>query len=175
VIVLESVTKIYTTRYGQVRALEGVNLEVEDGEFFVVRGPSGSGKTTLLLITGGMLRPTEGKVIVNDRELYSMSERERARFRAEYIGFVFQMFHLIPYLNVIENVMLPSGAKGERGDRERARELLEKLGLLGRESHKPAQLSAGERQRVALARALFNRPNPQATSIPKPPKRCSNI
>ncbi|RKY01449.1 ABC transporter ATP-binding protein [Candidatus Poribacteria bacterium] len=155
---LENVTKIYRSRGGEVKALDGVTLRVEEGEFLVVKGPSGSGKTTLLMIAGGMLRPTGGRVLVNGEDLYSMDEGRRARFRAENIGFVFQMFHLIPYLNVLENVMLPAGAKGEKADRERAAELLRRLGLEGRESHKPSQLSAGERQRVALARALFNRP-----------------
>ena len=154
----ESLTKIYRTGGNRVKALDGVDLRIEEGEFVVVRGPSGSGKTTLLMIIGGMLRPTEGRVVVNGRDLYSMGERERAKFRAENVGFVFQMFHLVPYLNVIENVLLAAGAGEGKGDRDRARELLDRLGLADRERHKPSQLSAGERQRVAIARAMFNRP-----------------
>jgi ABC-type lipoprotein export system ATPase subunit len=155
---LEGISKIYRTRDGQVKALDGISFQVEEGEFVVIRGPSGSGKTTLLLIVGGMLRPTEGRVVVNEGDLYSMNERERARFRAKNIGFIFQMFHLVPYLNVIENVLLASGAKWDKAERARARELLRRLGLLEREGHKPSQLSVGERQRTAIARALFNRP-----------------
>ncbi|HID55654.1 TPA: ABC transporter ATP-binding protein [Candidatus Poribacteria bacterium] len=154
----ENLTKIYRTGGGEVKALDGVDLRIEKGEFVVVRGPSGSGKTTLLMIIGGMLRPTEGRVIVNGKDLYSMGTRERAKFRAENIGFVFQMFHLVPYLNVIENVLLAAGARGNRGDRDRARELLDRLGLADREHHRPSQLSVGESQRVAIARAMFNRP-----------------
>ncbi|HID07899.1 MAG TPA: ABC transporter ATP-binding protein, partial [Armatimonadetes bacterium] len=157
-VILENVTKIYQSRGGQVKALDNVNLRVERGEFVVIRGPSGSGKTTLLLIVGGMLDPTAGKVIVDGVDLTSISERARAKFRGQNIGFVFQMFHLVPYLNVIENVLLAGGAKGGNVDRERARALLKRLGLAEREQHKPSQLSVGERQRTAIARALFNQP-----------------
>jgi ABC-type lipoprotein export system ATPase subunit len=152
---LENISKIYKTRRGQVKALDKISLQVKEGEFVVVRGPSGSGKTTLLLAIGGMLHPTSGRVIIGDKDIYAMSKRERAQFRAENIGFVFQMFHLVPYLNVIENALLASGARANRSEAEK---LLERLGMSGREHHKPSELSAGERQRTAIARALLNHP-----------------
>ena len=152
---LENISKIYKTRRGQVKALDEISFQVREGEFLVVRGPSGSGKTTLLLAIGGMLHPTSGRVIIGDKDIYAMSKRERARFRAENIGFVFQMFHLVPYLNVVENTLLASGTRANRLEAEK---LLERLGMSGREHHKPSELSAGERQRTAIARALLNHP-----------------
>lgn len=155
---LENVSKAYQTRRGRLMALDGVSLKIEKGEFLVIRGHSGSGKTTLLLAIGGMLRPTSGKVIVNDSDVYAMSERKRAKFRAKNIGFVFQMFHLVPYLNVIENALLPAGVAQDKVGRTEARELLEQLNISEREYHRPSELSAGERQRTAIARALLNNP-----------------
>jgi len=155
---LEKVSKLYHTRRCDVKALDEVSLYVKEGEFVVIRGPSGSGKTTLLLSIGGMLRPTEGQVIVDRNDIYAMSERERARFRAENIGFVFQMFHLVPYLNIIENVLLPTGVRTGPSGRADARELLKRLNLSEREYHKPFELSAGESQRTAIARAFLNQP-----------------
>ena len=152
---LENISKIYKTRLGKVKALDEISFQVKEGEFVVVRGPSGSGKTTLLLAIGGMLHPTSGQVFVGKKDIYAMSKRERARFRAENIGFVFQMFHLVPYLNVIENALLASGARANRSEAEK---LLERLGMFGREHHRPSELSAGERQRTAIARALLNHP-----------------
>ena len=163
---LENISKIYRTRHGEVKALDEVNFQVKKGEFVLVRGPSGSGKTTLLLTIGGMLRPTEGQVIVDGSEIYVMSEGERARFRAENIGFVFQMFHLVPYLNVIENVLLSAGAMSNQVMQAEARELLKRLGLSERERHKPSELSAGEKQRTAVARALLNHPKIILTDEP---------
>jgi ABC-type lipoprotein export system ATPase subunit len=114
---LEKVSKIYQNPRGSIKALDEVSLSINKGEFVVVRGPSGSGKTTLLLTIGGMLRPTKEDVVMDDRSLYVMSRRERAKFRAENIGFIFQTFQLIPYLNVIENILLPAMMKlqAERG------------------------------------------------------------
>ncbi len=152
---LENISKIYKTRRGQVKALDEISFQVKEGEFVVVRGPSGSGKTTLLLAIGGMLHPTSGRVIIGEKDIYAMGKRERARFRAENIGFVFQMFHLVPYLNVVENTLLASGIRANRSEAEK---LLERLGMSGREHHKPSELSAGERQRTAIARALLNHP-----------------
>lgn len=155
---LEEVSRVYRTRRGDVKALDKVSLIIDKGEFVVVRGPSGSGKTTLLLSIGGMLRPTDGQVIADGSDIYAMSEGDRARFRAKNIGFVFQLFHLVPYLNIIENVFLPAGVVENRSGLTDARELLERLDLSEREYHKPLELSAGERQRTAIARALLNRP-----------------
>jgi len=156
VVRLENVSKIYLGQRGEVRALDDVSFSVDSGEFVVAQGPSGSGKSTLLLTIGGMVHPTKGRVVVDGNDVYAMSGRERAKFRAENVGFVFQMFHLVPYLTVIENVLLPSG--GGTGARAGAEGLLESLGLSSRLRHKPAQLSTGERQRTAIARALLNRP-----------------
>ena len=154
---LTGVSKIYRMASGEVRALDRMDLSIARGEFVAARGPSGSGKSTLLLTIGGMIRPTEGRVLVDGQDVYMMSSRQRARLRADRIGFVFQMFHLVPYLNVLENVLVPSLA-GTRTSRQEATELLDRLQLSDRLDHQPAQLSTGERQRVALARALLNRP-----------------
>ena len=153
-IICEKLTKSYRTKQGEVRALDDVSLELHPGEFIVVRGPSGCGKSTLLLTLGGMLRPTRGRVTMDGKALYDLDTRQRARFRAERVGFVFQMFHLVPYLSVLENVLLAAGTC----PRTRAESLLDELGLKRRAHHKPGELSAGERQRAAVARALLNRP-----------------
>jgi ABC-type lipoprotein export system ATPase subunit len=155
---LERASKIYRTKHGSVKALDEVHLHIKEGEFTVVRGPSGSGKTTLLLSIGGMLRPTDGRVIYKNSDIYTLSERERATFRAENIGFVFQLFHLVPYLNVIDNVLLPAGVGRSRYSQEDAKDLLNRLHLKERIHHKPAELSAGEKQRTAIARALIKHP-----------------
>lgn len=153
---VKNVSKVYLGKQGEVRALDNVSFSVEKGEFVVAQGPSGSGKSTLLLAIGGMVHPSKGQVIVDGKDVYAMSGRDRAKFRSENVGFVFQMFHLVPYLTVIENVLLPSG--GGTGMRVQAEGLLERLGMSGRMRHKPAELSTGERQRTAIARALLNRP-----------------
>ena len=155
---LSNVSKLYRVGHNEVKALNEVNLHVEKGEFVVIRGPSGSGKTTLLLIIGGMLRPTSGVVTLNGKEIYTLNDRKRAGFRAENIGFVFQMFHLLPYLNCIENVLLPTGIGTNRREKTEAMEMLKRLRLMNRSYHKPFELSAGECQRTAIARALFNKP-----------------
>ena len=155
---LDNVTKTYTSRNRQVHALDGVSLEVSAGQFVVLRGPSGSGKTTLLMTVAGMQKPTGGVVSFEEENVYAMTPTQRARFRADNIGFVFQMFHLVPYLNVLDNVLLASGARGPNHSRAQAGTLIEKLGLSGRDSHKPSELSAGEKQRVAIARAMLNKP-----------------
>lgn len=155
---LAHVRKVYTDGARTVRALDDVSLQVEAGEFVVVTGPSGSGKTTLLLIAGGLLRPDAGAVTLAGREPYRLTPEQRTRFRAETIGFVFQQFHLVPYLSVRENVLSPVLAWRQEGLDRRADELLERFGLADRRDHRPAELSTGERQRTALARALLHRP-----------------
>jgi len=155
----EGIGKTYRIRKGEVRALDGVDLRIAPGEFLVVRGPSGCGKTTLLLILGGMLHPSQGILRFDGQDLYAVTNRQRAESRARAIGFVFQMFHLIPYLDVAANVRMAAGANRASSRRDApVADLLERLGLAERSHHKPAELSAGERQRVALARALLNRP-----------------
>jgi putative ABC transport system ATP-binding protein len=157
-LVLRHLTKAYQTRAGEVKALDDVSLQIDKGDFVVVCGPSGSGKTTLLMTVAAMLRPTEGDVHFDERDVYAMTVRDRARFRAENIGFVFQMFHLVPYLSVVDNVLLARGATPKNGRKARALELLGQLGLKHRVAHRPAELSAGEKQRAAIARAMLNRP-----------------
>ena len=159
VLELNQVAKAHDSGNGQrVQALDGVSLSVEAGDFVAVRGPSGSGKATLLLIAGGLLAPDQGVVSIGGRDLGSMSAEGRARFRAENVGFVFQQFHLIPYLSVLHNVMTPAVAANIADAPERAEKLIAQFGLRSRAHHPTARLSTGERQRTALARALLNRP-----------------
>jgi len=157
---LQEVSKVYRTRKNQVTALPPLTIDVQEGEFLVIRGASGCGKSTLLMIIGGLLRPTSGDVWFQNHNIYRESSSARAKLRADEVGFVFQLFHLAPYLNVIENVRLPalSGTKASRPNVARARELVESVGLTQRIDHRPSELSAGERQRVALARAMLKSP-----------------
>ena len=155
---LEDVSKVYETTCGSVHALSGVSLTVERGEFVAVRGPSGCGKSTLLTIVGSLGMPTSGRVTVAGEDVVGMSSAARARFRAERIGFVFQMFHLLPYLTVLENVAAAALPGQEAAARKRAKVLLEGFQLGDRLEHRPGQLSTGECQRVAIARAMVNRP-----------------
>ena len=157
-VILDNVVKTYRTRTGEVNALNSVNLQIKKGEFIVVHGPSGSGKTTLLMTIAGMLRPTSGIVSVEQNKLYDMNIQARAKFRADTIGFIFQMFYLVPYLDVVENVALAGRTGDKNNGKAQAAELLEQLGLTNRFTHKPSELSAGEKQRTAIARALLNRP-----------------
>lgn len=146
----------YSTSKGTVEALDGVSLEVGQGELVLVCGPSGCGKSTLLLSAGAMLKPTSGRVLFDEIDLYKMDIGERTSFRRERIGFVFQLFHLLPYLDALDNVLVATPSSSE--DEKRARELLETIGLKERLHHRPEQMSIGERQRTALARALVNSP-----------------
>ena len=156
---IEDVTKVYKTNSGPVQALSGVTLSVETGEFVGVRGPSGCGKSTLLTVLGGLGMPTSGSVVVGGEDLLAMSSADRARFRAKRIGFVFQMFHLLPYLTVLENVVVAALPGKEAVARRQDAEMLDKFQLADRLKHRPAQLSTGECQRVAIARALINQPD----------------
>ena len=155
---LDNISKRYVRANGPVVALDGISLTVEDGEFVAVRGPSGCGKTTLLLVCGALLSPDGGTIRLGDETPYALSPEARARFRARRLGFVFQQFHLVPYLSVRDNILAASLAAGTPGAGERADALMERLGLTGRSDHVPSELSVGERQRTALARALLNRP-----------------
>ncbi|MCA9155824.1 MAG: ABC transporter ATP-binding protein [Planctomycetales bacterium] len=154
---LRDVTKTYPSEQGEVRALDGLSLSVDAGEFVAVRGPSGSGKSTLLSLIGGLTLPTSGQVIVAGQPVSSLGSSQRAKFRETHIGFVFQMFHLLPYLSIVDNILL-AASHADDAVRERADRLIERFGLNDRRSHRPSQLSAGERQRVAMARALLNQP-----------------
>jgi putative ABC transport system ATP-binding protein len=144
-------------RFGEVRALDRVSFEVEAGEWIAIMGPSGSGKTTLINILGGLDHPSAGRVVVDGLEIGNLGERELTRYRADKIGFVFQQFHLIPYLTALENVMLSQYFHSITDEKEAA-EALARVGLSDRLQHVPAELSGGEQQRVAIARALINQP-----------------
>jgi putative ABC transport system ATP-binding protein len=146
-----------TRAYGGVRALDDLSFAVEAGEWIAIMGPSGSGKTTLVNIIGGLDAPTGGRVLVDGSDIGGMDENALTRYRAEKIGFVFQQFHLVPYLTALENVMLAQYFHSMTDEGE-AQEALSRVGLADRATHLPAQLSGGEQQRVAIARALINHP-----------------
>jgi putative ABC transport system ATP-binding protein len=155
---LEKVAKTYAQGGRTVTALAPFDLAVRAGEFVAVQGPSGSGKTTCLLIAGGLLRPDSGKALIDGNDLHAMTANQLAEFRSRNIGFVFQQYHLIPYLTVLENILAPEAARGGCNGMARGRELAAQFGLEHRLDHTPAQLSSGEKQRTALARALLFRP-----------------
>ena len=153
VVEIESLRK----EFGSVRALDGVSLQIEEGEWIAIMGPSGSGKTTLINILGGLDSPTSGRAIVAGTDVARLDDAGLTRFRAEKVGFVFQQFHLVPYLTALENVMLAQYFHSITDEKE-ALQSLERVGLGDRAEHLPSQLSGGEQQRVAVARALINHP-----------------
>jgi putative ABC transport system ATP-binding protein len=152
-VVIESLTK----KYGSLRAVDGLSFSIAPGEWVALMGPSGSGKTTLINILGGLDTLTSGRVMVDDVDLAKLTENQLVRYRAEKIGFVFQQFHLVPYLTAVENVMLAQYFHSVTDERQ-ASDTLQRVGLGDRLTHLPAQLSGGEQQRVAIARALINEP-----------------
>ena len=156
----ENVTRHYPMGESLIRAVDGVSLTIEPGEFVALLGQSGSGKSTLLNLLAGLDRPTSGSVVVHGCDLATKSSEELAHYRRNDVGMVFQAFHLIPSMTITENVELPMRfAEVERAERaQRSRESLERVGLGKRMEHRPSQLSGGEQQRVSLARALVNRP-----------------
>lgn len=158
VLQIQNLKKTYAGPSGAVGAVADISLSVAGGEFVAIHGPSGCGKSTLLLASGGLLAPDSGRVSVAGKDLYAMSGDERARHRAARIGFVFQQFHLIPYLDVLDNVVAPTMALPMADGKRKAHELISRFGLDQRIHHVPAALSTGERQRVALARALLHDP-----------------
>jgi putative ABC transport system ATP-binding protein len=157
---LKNVSKIYGLGQAKVRALDGVTLDIEKGEFMSIMGPSGSGKTTLLNVVGCLDRPTSGEVRMGGRDVTQMSAGELNELRLRKLGFVFQTFNLVPTLTALENVEFRLSLAGLNGSEQRrqATKLLELVGLGGRLKHMPNQMSAGERQRIAIARALTNDP-----------------
>ncbi len=161
VIIAENLHKVYKLKGEEVHALRGVNLKVKRGEYVTIVGPSGSGKTTLFNILGALDRPTRGRVIVEGKDLSKLSEYELAVLRNRKIGYIFQTFNLIPVLTALENVMVPMILAGvKKSERvEKAKRLLEMVGLGDRINHKPSELSGGQQQRVAIARALANDPS----------------
>ena len=152
------VTKTFRGPDGDVSALNDVTFSIKAGELVAVQGSSGCGKTTMLLVAGGLLRPSSGEVLIGDQKPYDVGVGQRTALRAELIGFVFQQFHLIPYLTVLDNILAPTVAKPDPEARARAGELIRRFQLEHRVGHVPAQLSTGECQRTALARALLNQP-----------------
>jgi putative ABC transport system ATP-binding protein len=153
VVEVENLTK----QYANVRALDGVSLQVESGEWIAIMGPSGSGKTTLINILGGLDTPSSGRAVVDGTDVAHLDEKGLTRFRAEKIGFIFQQFHLVPYLSAVENVMLAQYFHSTTDEGE-ASAALRRVGLGDRLEHLPSQLSGGEQQRVAVARSLINHP-----------------
>lgn len=160
VIEVVNVKKSYILGETEVPILHGINLEVYEGEFLAIMGPSGSGKSTLMNLIGFLDRPTEGKIIIKGSDINTLSDKEVARLRGLEIGFVFQVFNLIPRLTALENVELPTYANSRSGvdTHKRAKDLLRMVGLEERTHHKPGELSGGQSQRVAIARALINDP-----------------
>jgi putative ABC transport system ATP-binding protein len=157
-LIAKEVTKEYRSGEHTLAVLKDVSFDVPQGSFIAIVGPSGSGKTTLLGLLAGLDRPTRGSITLEDVDLGDLDENARARLRGEKVGFVFQTFQLIPTLTALENVQVPLELRGTPGAEERAKELLERVGLSARAHHFPMQLSGGEQQRVAIARAFANSP-----------------
>ena len=152
--------KSYFSGPAELFVLKGIDIAIEAGEMISIVGTSGVGKSTLLHLLGGLDRPTDGKVLYEDQDIFGLTDRKLARFRNGELGFVFQFHHLMPEFSAIENVMMPALIAGNKKEQARnlAAELLNKVGLSGREKHRPGELSGGEQQRVAVARALVNKP-----------------
>ncbi|HZI48022.1 MAG TPA: ATP-binding cassette domain-containing protein, partial [Pyrinomonadaceae bacterium] len=157
-LIAREVTKEYMSGGQKLAVLRNVSFTIQQGEFVAIVGPSGSGKTTLLGLLAGLDTPSRGTVVLDDSDLTTLSENDRARLRGEKVGFVFQTFQLIPTLTALENVQVPLELRGSPGAPERARDLINRVGLSGRGHHFPNQLSGGEQQRVAIARAFSNSP-----------------
>ena len=158
-LLLNNLYKIYKEGVIETVALRGAELKVDSGEFVAITGRSGAGKSTLLNLIGGLATPSAGQVVIDGEDITRMNEGERAAFRRDQIGIVYQMDNLIPFLSALENVMLPMQAAKRSDSKTRAMQLLDEVGLKERLNHKPAQLSGGERQRVAIAIALANEPS----------------
>nr|WP_304284711.1 ABC transporter ATP-binding protein [Clostridium paraputrificum] len=158
VIKTDSLSKVYGKDGNKVIALDNVNIEIEKGEFVAIVGASGSGKSTLLHQVGGVDRPTSGKVIIDNKDIYKLKEEKLAIFRRRKIGFVFQSFNLIPVLSVEENIKMPALLDHQKVDKEYFKDLVKTLGISDRLNHLPSELSGGQQQRVAIARALINKP-----------------
>lgn len=154
----ENLRKTYGSGEAKVEALRGVNLTVNKGEFLSIVGTSGSGKSTLLHMLGGLDRPTDGKVIIDGKDIFSLKDEELTIFRRRKIGFVFQAFNLVPVMSVYENIVLPVELDGEKPNQELVNEIINTLGLSGKLNAYPSQLSGGQQQRVAIARALASAP-----------------
>ncbi len=159
-LIVDNVTKDFPTRGDPLVVLQGISLQLQSSQNLAVIGPSGSGKTTLLNLLGALERPTSGSITVDGNDPGQLSDKAVAAFRSEKIGFIFQDHHLLPQCSVLENVLVPTiaGGRTKPEDMERARHLLDRVGLADRLEHRPAELSGGQRQRTAIARALIRRP-----------------
>ncbi len=157
---IKNVSKEYIIGQTSTHALRDLSLQIDEGEFVTVMGPSGSGKSTFLTIAGGLSAPTSGRVAIDEIDVYSLRRDRLSDLRREYVGFVFQSFNLVPYLNVLENVLLPLAPTGLPAKQQAsvAEDLLTEVGLYDKAKHLPGELSGGEQQRVAIARALVNDP-----------------
>jgi putative ABC transport system ATP-binding protein len=155
---LVSVSRTYGVGPGAVRALKDVTLTLSPGSFTALMGPSGSGKTTCIQCVAGLDRPSSGQVFIGDREISRLRDPALTRLRRRQVGFVFQAFNLVPYLDVRQNVVLPLRLDGRREDRDWVSDVLQRVGLVDRQRHRPSELSGGQQQRVAVARALASRP-----------------
>ncbi len=158
---IQNLIKTYRRQDGAINAIDNISLEIAKGSFITITGASGSGKTTLLLILGGLLRPTSGQLIYDDKEINLHNEEELANYRSNHVGFVMQSFALVPYLTAVENIMIALNVKNKNTgeNKKRAIELLKWVGLDDRTTHYPKELSAGQQQRVAITRALANNPD----------------
>ncbi len=159
-IIIEHITKTLGDENSLVTAVNDISFKIDEGEFVAVMGESGAGKSTLLGIMGAMNAPTSGRLLVDDIDVYELHQEQQADFRREFLGFIFQSFHLVPYLTVIENVMLPLAVikMESRKKREMAKEALVQVGLADKTNRLPNQISGGESERVAIARAIINEP-----------------
>ena len=155
---VENLSKVYGKGESKVTAVDNVSFSVEKGEFLAIVGSSGSGKSTLLHLLGGVDRPTSGKVYVDGKDIYNLSDDNLAIFRRRQVGIIYQFYNLIPILNVVENITLPCDLDGNKVDEQRLQELLKNLGLENRKKHLPNELSGGQQQRVSIGRALINNP-----------------
>lgn len=160
ILVIKNLYKSFFLNKKKIEVLKGIDLKIKKGDFIAITGPSGSGKTTFLNLIGGLDKPDKGEIIFKEKNLIQLSEEKLAEYRARKIGFVFQFFNLLPYLTALENVILPQMIIGKVSKKtiKKAKEILSKLNLQGKEDHRPYELSGGEQQRVAIARALINKP-----------------
>jgi putative ABC transport system ATP-binding protein len=158
IVKVENLKKYYGNGSNQVKALDNVSFKIDKGEFIAVIGASGSGKSTLLHLLGGLDRPSDGKVIVQDNDIYNLNDDKLSIFRRRSIGFIFQFFNLVPVLDIEENIALPMLLDGESVDNEYLNEIIKTLGLEERKNNFPSELSGGQQQRVSIARALINKP-----------------
>ena len=159
IIKIENISKYYGAGDNEVKALDNVSLEIQEGEFIAITGTSGSGKSTLLHIIGSVDKPTSGKILLEGQDIYAMNDDEQSKLRRKKIALIYQFYNLIPTLNVKENITLPTMLENDKIDEKYLNELLELLGLSNRVTHLPNELSGGQQQRVSIGRALLSKPS----------------